>query len=675
MYFAWLFVPLLFSAPFISSAQERDSVDSELDSLLNKQIVPSTSLFSASVSSAAKYHQILGEAPASVTIITSEEIARYGYQTLQELLNQVRGFFTSYDRNYSYLGIRGFGRPTDYNNRLLLLLNGHPLNDNIYGSGSVGNDLGIDPSSIERIEIVRGPNSALYGTYAMFAVINLITKKGKEIEGVQVAGKIGSYGNREATFMAGKEFDSGVDAFLSGIVSTTDGQDIFFEEYNTDSTNHGIAENLDWEKYYNLTSTVSYKTLSLSALFTYRKKGIPTGAYGTEFNNPDAQTHDNFGSLRLQYSYDLSPSQSLSFSGAYNHYYYEGGYPQPAAPTLYDASDGKSLSGDLQFRWDTRSNNRILLGLNYIEHPKAEYRLWDNDNVHFNNSFPYNQYSIYIQNEYQISPAMALTVGIRRDAYSTFGNATTPRIGLVYNPSKLHSVKLLYGEAFRAPSVYETNYEDPVSGYKRNPSIEPERIRTLEGIWEHQITPSLTSIVTLYNFRMSNLIDFAVDPDDELIFYDNIGSVQATGAEFEFTMKSEDNLLGYASYSAQYAEDAMAETKLNNSPTHLVKGGLSVPIPVFEQTFASLEATYESGRITVYQTSTPSYFLMNFTIAALPLTQDPTPYSHLDDHFELVVGVRNLLNTSYGTPGGVEHIQPILWQNGRNYFVRLRVGF
>lgn len=153
------------------------------------------SLLSIKISTAAKYEQTTREAPASVTLITSEDIERYGYHTLVDVFRHIRGFYISDDRNYSYLGTRGFSRPTDYNNRMLLLVNGHSINETIFGSAPMGTDFGIDLGSVERIEIVRGPGSALYGTGAMFTVINIMTKSGATIDGFHLSAETGSYGS------------------------------------------------------------------------------------------------------------------------------------------------------------------------------------------------------------------------------------------------------------------------------------------------------------------------------------------------------------------------------------------------------------------------------------------------------------------------------------------------
>src|SRR4030042_6440423 len=127
----------------------------------------------ATVYGASKYEQKVTEAPSSVTVITADEIKKYGYRTLADILRSVRGFYVTNDRNYSYVGCRGFARPGDYNSRVLVLVDGHRINDNVYDSVLVGLEFILDVDLIDRVEIIRGTSSSLYGTAAFFAVINI----------------------------------------------------------------------------------------------------------------------------------------------------------------------------------------------------------------------------------------------------------------------------------------------------------------------------------------------------------------------------------------------------------------------------------------------------------------------------------------------------------------------
>src|SRR5437867_2152411 len=177
-----------------------------------------------SVFGASKYEQKPSEAPASVSVVTNEEIRKFGYRTLSEILRSVRGFFTTYDRNYSYIGVRGFDRPGDYDTRVLLLLDGHRMNDNIYDQAAIGTEAYVDLDAIDRVEIIRGPSSSLYGTSAFLAVINVISKSGRDLKGMEVAATGASHSTGEARLSYGTRLDSGLEAFFAGSYLDSGGQ-------------------------------------------------------------------------------------------------------------------------------------------------------------------------------------------------------------------------------------------------------------------------------------------------------------------------------------------------------------------------------------------------------------------------------------------------------------------
>ena len=176
-----LLVIFLMGSASADRAFPQDTRDLSLDSLLVMQI-----------STASKHWETAGEAPASVTVITSEMIQKFGFRTLAEALASVRSFYVSYDRNYTYLGIRGFSRPTDYNDRILLLLNGHTINEGFSGTSPFGTDFALDLNSVDRIEVVRGPGSALYGSGAIFAVVNVITRSVRSFDQTQLGVQAGN---------------------------------------------------------------------------------------------------------------------------------------------------------------------------------------------------------------------------------------------------------------------------------------------------------------------------------------------------------------------------------------------------------------------------------------------------------------------------------------------------
>jgi iron complex outermembrane receptor protein len=633
----------------------QDIQDISLDSLLNIQI-----------STAAKYEQKSHEAPASVTIITSEDMERYGYRTLDEVFAGIRGFYLSNDRNYSYLGTRGFSRPSDYNNRMLIMVNGHTTNEYVYGSALIGNELALNMEGVERIEIVRGPGSVLYGTGAMFGVINILTKKGYDIDGLRLSGETGSYGKLLGSVIYGNQFSNGMEIFTSGLWTDIDGQDLYFEEFDDPSTNNGIAEHLDRDKNYSLLTTMSYKDFTFLGNLTSREKGIPTGAWGVAFNNSAYKTVDGRNYFEVKYDRGIGADKNIMARGYFDHYNYEGTFPYEEEDEVInwnEASDGKWVGGELQFRWDPWLKNRLIVGTEYNRHFRADYRSWDIYDNYFSGDFPFNVFSIYFQDEYQVVKDLSLTVGIRRDEYSTVGNSTTPRGALVYHPFDGTTFKVLYGEAFRAPNIYEVYYEDEDVSIS-NPNLKPEKIKTAEIVWEQRFTDILFGSMSFYDYEMKDLIDQFIDPVDSLSQFRNTSRVDARGLELELKTKLKNGLWSYGSYTFQTARDAGTGMILTNSPRHILKLGFSYP--VINYLYAAAEMQYETDRITLTGTKTDPYFITNLTLSS----------KQLFDHMRVSFLVRNLFDTNYATPSGFEHIGPIsevdmatIKQNGRNFAV------
>lgn len=618
-------------------------------------------LLNTKISTAAKYEQTISEAPASVTIITSEDIERYGYRTLDEVLMTVRGLYTRNDRNYVYLGARGFSRPGDYDNRILTLINGHTLNENVYGSSFFGTDLGLSLDVIERVEVVRGPGSSLYGTGAMFAVVNIVTKEGYLIDGLKLSGEAGSFRRLQGSAAYGKEFDSGLDVLVSGLWGDIEGQDLYFEEFDDPSTNNGLAENLDWDHYYGFLTRVKYGDFTIQGVLTSREKGIPTAAWWMAFNDDAAKSLDERRFIELKYDGDISADKRIMSRGYFDHYDYRGTYPYEEG-NWFDANDGNWLGGEVQFRWDIQPNNRITVGTEYQNHLRADHREWDEEETYFNENFPFSVASVYLEDEYQVAENLSLTLGVRRDEYSTVGSATTPRGAIIYNPVKSGALKLLYGEAFRAPNIYEAHYES-VDEAKGNPDLKPETIRTMEVVWEQRLSDELFGLVSVYNYEMENLIDQIIDPSDSLLQFQNISKVRAKGVELGFDARLKMGLTGYANYIFQKAEDVDLGERLTNSPAHIVNAGLAYPF--LNLLNAAVEVQCETERITVYETETDPYLLTNVSLSTKPLF----------GYIKLSLLIRNLFDTDYKLPGGYEQLQDAIAQDGRNFTVKAEYTF
>ena len=271
---------------------------------------------------ASERSQPVTEAPTSVSFITAEDIARYGYRTLADILHGVRGMYISDDRNFSLLGALGFGKPGDYNSRILLLVNGHRVNDNVFGQAEIGAEFGLDAANFERVEIIRGPASSLYGDSAFFAVVNVITRTGGSIDGGSGSYQAGSHGTQLVRGTVGDTLSNGLDFALSGSVLQSNGvQRLYFQEYDTPDTNHGVADGLDGEQAQQYYGRLAYRGFTLTTAYGDRRKDVPTASFGTVFNEQEhpARTNDRHTLVDLDYARSIGDAR-VSIRGSYDRF-------------------------------------------------------------------------------------------------------------------------------------------------------------------------------------------------------------------------------------------------------------------------------------------------------------------------------------------------------------------
>jgi outer membrane cobalamin receptor len=622
------------------------------------------SLLNTHVSTASKYAQTSAQAPASVTIVTAEEIRQHRYRNLAEILETVRGFYVSNDRNYPYLGARGFSRPTDYNNRILLLIDGHTLNDQTWGGAPFGSELPINLEAIERIEIVRGPGSALYGTSAIFGVINIVTRTGTTLDRTIVSARTGTTGEREAMLSTGRAFgDDGSIAF-SAVAGRTDGDDLYFPEYDTPPQSSGLARGMDWERMGSALAKLTWRDLSVNAGFRSRRKGIPTGAYGAAFGDPRAETLDQTAWADVALRHEVAGRLRLSARVYADDYVYEGSTPWDAGPLYMDGGGSTDVGAEGMSVWDITSRNRLTVGTEFRHVMRSNYWERQPDGNYSEDDTPFDVGSAYVQNELQVHPRLALTTGVRYDAKLGQHSATAPRVAVVINPDELTTIKLLAGDAFRSPSSSEATIN--TTFYERNPGLRPERARTFEVELQRRIATPLLFAASVYTYRIRDLIDqVEIDAGGTLSFR-NVAAVSANGVELQLDVVPTGPVSTRASYSVQTAKDRETGTRLTNSPEHTAQlSAVGASRPGLR---AAAGVRYESGRRTISGTSTKAFTRSDATLAYAP--QGPSVPGWTRGG-EISVRVTNLFDARYTTPAGVEHVQQSIPQRGRLLSLRL----
>ena len=271
---------------------------------------------------ASRHEQKTTEAPSSVSIITQDDIKKYGHRTLSDILNSVRGFYVNYDRGYSYIGVRGFNRPGDYGGRMLLIVDGHRLNDGVYDTAASGTDFPLDVDLIDRVEIIRGPGSSLYGNNAFFGVINVITRRGRDFDGAELSGSYGSFDTWTGRASYGRRFTNGLEFLVSGTLLDSAGQDrLSYPEF--------VAENLDGGWARNAFASLSYKDFSLQGGFTRRRKDWPTAAYDTVPNSQDPRffSTDERAWTDLTFKREFGDEWLVMARSYFDRYQYHADYP------------------------------------------------------------------------------------------------------------------------------------------------------------------------------------------------------------------------------------------------------------------------------------------------------------------------------------------------------------
>ncbi|MGB8339029.1 MAG: TonB-dependent receptor, partial [Burkholderiales bacterium] len=417
-------------------------------------------LLEVEVYGASKYAQKTNEAPASVTIITAADIRNYGYRTLADILKSIRSLHVSNDHNYQYVGVRGFAPPGDFNTRVLFLIDGYRALDNIYNQGMIGNEFLIDIDLIERVEFIPGPGSSIYGSNALFGVVNIITKSGKSLRGGNAAVEIGSNQALGLRASYGAELSNGANWVLAASRFKTNGQDFVFPDI---TTNNGVANRLDDESNYRVYSKLDYKGVAASAAHVWRYKELPTASFGAEFAAPGTRTIDRQTTLDLRHTGETSAGTLISHVYLAD-YAYNGIYVNNKATASYNDDTGKGSwwGADLRLLNTSLKNHKLIMGMEF-ENDFRQVQINNDQNPFQPNTDVTNnnkQIGLYLQDEIRVSNQFILGAGLRYDHHSEYGGITNPRLSMIYLPNAETSFKALYGSAYRAPNANERFFQD-----------------------------------------------------------------------------------------------------------------------------------------------------------------------------------------------------------------------
>ncbi|MBM4368004.1 MAG: TonB-dependent receptor [Deltaproteobacteria bacterium] len=617
------------------------------------------------VTAASRTTQEVEDAPASVSLIPAEEIRAFGYETIYDALGGTRGLFQSNDRVYEYVGVRGFARPGDYNNRILLTLDGHALNDDQLGASYVGFDFAPDLGDVERIEVVRGPGSALYGTNAFLGVVNVVTRERESTRPSHLSlGALGHGTARARASAAGAMGDDG-GWWLSAGGALSRGQDFEFDAIEQ-ATGDGTSEGADGFGSAGARGKLWTGPWTLLAYGNHRDKRIPTGAYGTVLADEDAHSADTRAFAELRFEPALSKAVQL-YSRAYvDRYDFAGRYPY-VGDFVADSWHGTWTGAEARVVGEAASWFRLTGGLAVDAHLQAELQGEDRAGPYLDESPAYQSGGAYAVAEADLGRWLTASVGGRVDYFSSFGLSINPRAALIVRPGEAHTLKLLGGRAFRAPSPYELYYNDDGYTQVAATGLLPETIVSGELEYTWRIGEVSSAVVSAYYNQIDALIDLGNVGSDGILQYQNTGSVvQAAGAELELRRDWRGGWMCGLSQGYQHTRegDLLGGDELSNSPAYLASVKAAAPL-LPGQVTGSTRVRFETGRLTSTGETTEPFVLWDLVLTGA------VPAFRLD----WAMGVKNVLDWDYGYPGGDEVLMAELPQPRRTAYVEGTVSF
>lgn len=614
-------------------------------------------LLHVEVQSASRYAQPLADSPASVTVIDQQELRRQSYRNLAEALSSVRGVYLSNDRNYSYLGVRGFNRPGDYNSRILLLTDGARRNDALYDQAQIGNEAPIEIDWVRRLEFVSGPASAVYGANALFGIVNAVMLDGADINGARLTVDAGSGRSSRLGLLAGQRIDSEHDWFFAVAAYAAGGNDLYFPEFDKGGRN-GWARGLDGEDYQKAYGKFRFGNWRLTANLSSRDKNLPNAPFLTAFGVPGTHTVDQHSLLELAYDGLLAGGWQQQFRIFQGGYRYNGDYQYAGQLDNRDQGYANWAGSDYRLIVNTLPAHKLMLGLETQWNTQLAQRNFDISPAvsYLDSNRPSHSFGVFAQDEWRLSTQWLLNLGLRYDKHSDYAAIVSPRAALIYQLSDGAILKATVGSAYRAPNAYERFYDDGGVLQKANPALQPERIRSAELAADFRLGQGGRFGVNVYRNDMSDMIDQVLDPADGLYVFANQSSVQTHGIELDAEKHWAGDLRLRGSVSRQWSRAADG-SELGNSPRWIGKLVFGAALGAGWTVAGEWQGL--SQRRTLAG-SVPGFGVLNLVLTSVRLLGTGG----------LTLGIYNLGNRQYLDPASSAFAQDALAQDGRQFRLR-----
>ena len=634
-----------------SSAAEREDLSAvPFDQLVKREVVTGSTLA-----------RQISNSPSAVAIVTAEDIRAYGYRTIADVINSMRGLYTTSDGRYQYMGGRGFGAPGDYTGRIMVLIDGYVTQDSLFNQAYIDESGLLDLALVERVEYVPGTGSVTYGNNAMLGIINIVTRKGGDFNGVQLSAEAGSFDTYRQRATFGKRFDNGADLLLSASSMTSQGQNRYFPAYDTPANNHGWANGIDDERNKRFFGKFSYEGLAVEAGYVDRFRTVPDKATQFSVFNTPFTIGDENSYLNASYETDLGLYLYSASRFYFGHYAHEGHRiiddTTPFAQRQHRA-DWWGIDQKFVGKWF--ANHSILFGMEYRndfnQYLSRAYFYPDgriDSAFSVKETFSRNTTSLYVADEFRFHDRWRLNLGARYDKASDLQGNWSPRVALIFQPDFRTTLKASYSEAFRMPNADDRSFYGS--------SAMPEYVAAKEFVVQHDLDRRMRLTGTVYEYRRSKqMIDVT-----GLHNFAAVGSSQSRGLELEFEARWDNGIRARSSGAWQSSRDVYGGDAVN-SPNVLAKFQLTAPLPG-DWLRAGLETQYLGSRLTAERRRLEGVALANLTFST----------EHKWHGMSASFSIRNLFDRNY------EVVSPFTWapgsgidslrMDGRTYWMQLNL--
>ncbi|OHB47445.1 MAG: hypothetical protein A2106_04745 [Planctomycetes bacterium GWF2_40_8] len=642
------------------------------------------------VVSALKRPKTVSKSPAIMSVITAKQIKQMGFRTLTEVLDTVPGFDISLsETGEREIAVRGI---LDTNSqKVKVLIDGHSIND-VWSGGISWNYDDLVVENIKRIEIIRGPGSALYGQNAFLTVINVITKDTDDIDGFQLTTSGGAFDTQNYNMLFGKEYgDLAVSGFFDFF--DTEGhsekveQDVLFPAAFSKSPgrSHNRKEKTD------LNLKLSYNNLEINGKYTKKRRKDYIGV-GYALGD-DSIIRSAYMFTELTYKFALGEKLDIIPRVYYDQFNYDpfleqrpDGFVDRFGRIYPDGIQGqvrhkqRTVGFENQFNYNLFKGNELTFGFQYewIHQGDIKSSEFTFNPItfaplavpqDFSKDLPFTRkatrqiLAFYLQDEWNITKDVDLTVGVRHDQFPRFGGTTNPRFGLIWRFIEDAHLKLLFATAFRAPNFQEL-YLTNNGTRAGDPNLDPEKINTFELGLGYNFTKHIRGNINYFFNRIRDriILDTTQTPDK----FANSGGARVLGVEAELKADYGNDNYAFANYTFQKAEETRNRNRLPDVPVHKANLGVNVGFWKYANanvnTFISGPRPREDGDT---RRDMPSYALVNLTLIGRKFM----------DNFEIRGSVFNLFNKGYDDPAPVDTVPTDFPQPGRSFNVELRYQY